>query len=69
MIFISRKPRAVQRAAKTVVAADFGAPGDNDVINKVRADLGEKGIAATEAELRTEIERAAADARRQIAQS
>ena len=53
--------------AKTVVAADFEAPGD--VINKVLADLEEKGIAATEAELRTEIERAAADARRQIAQS
>jgi hypothetical protein len=35
----------------------------------VLADLEEKGIAATEAELRTEIERAAADARRQIAQS
>ena len=55
--------------AKTVVAADFEAPGDNDVINKVLADLEEKSIAATEAELRTEIERAAADARRQIAQS
>ena len=43
--------------AKTVVAADFEAPGDNDVINKVLADLEGKGIAATEAELRTEIER------------
>jgi hypothetical protein len=55
--------------AKTVVAADFEAPGDDDVINKVLADLEEKGIAATEAELRTELERAAAEASRQIAQS
>jgi len=55
--------------AKAVVAADFEAPGDDDVINKVRADLEEKGIAVTEAELRSELERAAAEARRQIAQS
>ena len=31
--------------AKTVVAADFEAPGDADVIEKVRADLEEKGVA------------------------
>jgi hypothetical protein len=55
--------------AKEVVAADFEAPGDGDVINKVRSDLEAKGIAATEAELRGELERAAAEARRQIAQS
>ena len=55
--------------AKLVVAADFEAPGDDDAINKVRTDLGEEGIAFTEAELRTELERAAAEARRQIAQS
>jgi hypothetical protein len=55
--------------AKTVVAADFEAPGDDDVIDKVRTDLEKKGIAVTEAELRTELERAAAEARRQIAQS
>jgi hypothetical protein len=55
--------------AKAVVAADFEAPGDDDVIDKVRTDLEKKGIAVTEAELRTELERAAAEARRQIAQS
>jgi len=55
--------------AKAVAAADFEAPGDDDVINKVLPDLQEKGIAVTEAELRTELERAAAEARRQIAQS
>jgi hypothetical protein len=34
--------------AKTVVAADFEAPGDADVIEKVRADLEQKGVAVTE---------------------
>ena len=55
--------------AKTVVAADFEAPGDDDVIDKVRTDHEEKGIAVTEAELRAELERAAGEARRQLAQS
>ena len=55
--------------AKAVVAADFEAPGDGDVINKVRGDLEAKGIAVTEAELRSELERAAAEPRRQTAQS
>jgi hypothetical protein len=55
--------------ARAVVAADLEAPGDGDVIGKVRADLDAKGIAVTEAELRGKLERAAAEARRQIAQS
>jgi hypothetical protein len=55
--------------AKTVVAIDFQAPGDADVIEKVRADLAEKSIALTEAELRAELAHAATEARRQIAQS
>ena len=33
--------------AKTVVAADFEAPGDADVIEKVQADLEENGVAVT----------------------
>jgi hypothetical protein len=55
--------------AKTVVAADFEAPGDADVIEKVRSDLEERGVPVTERALRAELERAAAEARRQIAQS
>ena len=55
--------------AKTVVAADFEAPGDADVIEKVRTDLDKAGVAVTERELRAELERAAAEARRQVAQS
>jgi len=53
--------------AAAVVAADFAEPGDEDVIRKVRGDLTEKGIAVTEPELRAELERALAEARRQLA--
>ena len=52
--------------AKAVVAADFEAPGDDDVIAKVRGDLDAKGIIVTEAELIAELARAAAEARRQV---
>jgi hypothetical protein len=60
---------AADAYAKSVVAADLEAPGDADVIEKVRADLAEKGVTVTEAELRTELARLAAEACRQIAQS
>jgi hypothetical protein len=53
--------------AKTVVAADFEAPGDSDVVAKVLGDLAAKGVAATEAEVRAELKRAAEEARRQLA--
>ena len=61
--------QAAEDYAKTVVAADFQAPGDADVIEKVRADLAEKSVTLTDAELRAELARAATEARRQIAQS
>jgi hypothetical protein len=54
--------------AKTVVAADFEAPGDADVIEKVRADLAAKSIISSEAELRSELARAGAEARKQVLQ-
>jgi len=44
---------AAEGYAQTV-AADFEAPGDDDVVGKMRSDLAEKGIALTEAELRVE---------------
>ena len=56
-------------AYKTVVAADFTAPGDADVIAKVQTDFAEKGIAVSEAELRTELARVGAEARRQLSES
>ena len=60
---------AAEAYAKTVVAADFEAPGDADVIAKVQADCAGKGITATKAELRAELARAAAEARRQLSES
>ena len=53
--------------ARTVIDADFEKPGDGDVIEKVRADLAAKGVSVTEPQLRSELERAAAEARRQLA--
>ena len=55
--------------AKTVVAADSEEPGDADLLRKVRTDLENGGVGATEAELRLELERAAAEASRQMALS
>jgi hypothetical protein len=55
--------------AKTVVAADFEAPGDADVIKRVWTDFEEKGIPVTEPELRAELALAAAEAHRQLAGS
>jgi hypothetical protein len=59
---------AAEAYAMDVVAADFEAPGDSDVIAKVRTDLADKGISASEDELREGLERAAAEARKQLVQ-
>jgi len=48
---------------------DFKMPGEADVIQKVQGDLGAKNITVTEAELRSELARAGAEARRQCAES
>jgi hypothetical protein len=60
---------AAEAYAKTVVAADLEAPGDADVVEKVRRDLDARGIAVTEGELRAQLARAAAEARRQLSAS
>jgi hypothetical protein len=52
--------------AKAVVAADFQAPGDDDVIEKVRGDLAAKGLDVTVEQVRAELARAAAQAREQL---
>jgi hypothetical protein len=41
--------------AKAVVAADFEAAGDHDVVHKVTADLAAKGINIQETQLRTKM--------------
>ena len=60
---------AAEAYAKTVVAADFEEPGEDDVIRKVQVDLTEKGVGVTDAELRSELARSAGDARRQLTES
>jgi hypothetical protein len=59
---------AAEAYAKGVVLADFNAPGEDDVIEKVRADFAAKGFEIGEAELRAELSRAALEARTQLAQ-
>lgn len=53
--------------AKDVVAADFERPGDDDVIEKVLKDFGDKGVDVDEAGLREKMDELTAVAREQIA--
>lgn len=57
---------AAETYAKSVVAADFEKPGDDDVIHKVVQDLGTKGVTISDAEIKREMERLEAEAKRQI---
>jgi hypothetical protein len=53
--------------ARTVIAADLRRPGDDDVVEKVMADLKAHGISdLDESRIRVELARFAAEARRQI---
>lgn len=53
--------------AKTVVAADFDRPGDEDVLEKVAADFAKKGIALDSDAIRSEMTRLLAVAKEQVA--
>lgn len=53
--------------AKEVVAADFEKPGDDDVVDKVLGDLGDKGIKLTAADIRKKMDELTAVAHQQIA--
>jgi hypothetical protein len=53
---------AAEAYAKTVVASDFEAPGDDDVLAKVRNDFAEKGAPIADAELRAALTRFGAEA-------
>ena len=55
--------------AKTIVAADFEKPGDDDVLRKVMADLSAKGVQVTEHALRKRLADLAQIAREQIKQA
>ncbi len=52
--------------AKTVVAADFAKPGDDDVIDKVLADLSAKGVTLTKHDIARELTRLADEAKSQV---
>ena len=52
--------------AKEVVASDFEAPGDDDVLQKVLKDLHEGGISITGAQVRTEMDSLMQTAKKQI---
>ena len=57
---------AASAYAREVVAAEFEAAGDADVVRKVMGDLGAKGIAVTETELRVKIDELMAQAIAQV---
>jgi hypothetical protein len=52
--------------AKSVVMADFEKPGDDDVLQKVTADLKAKGLAVGDGVVRAEMEKLLATAKEQI---
>ena len=60
---------AADAYAKEVVAADFVKPGDSDVIAKVAKDFADKGIAIGAAQIADELQRSAAEAKKQLAAS
>lgn len=57
---------AVAAYAKDVVTADFDRPGDDDVIEKVLADLSEKGVKLSETDIKRKIEELQSVARTEI---
>ena len=52
--------------AKEVVSADFQKPGEDDVVEKIVGDTKAKGGAVTDADVRREMDRLMAEAKRQI---
>ena len=57
---------AANAYAREVVAADFEEAGDSDVVRKVLADFGDKGIPVTETQLRMKMDELMAQAAAQV---
>lgn len=57
---------AADAYAKDVVGADFQKPGEEDVVEKIVADLKAKGAAAAEADVRREMDGLMTEAKRQV---
>ncbi|HEX9490285.1 MAG TPA: DUF1476 domain-containing protein [Stellaceae bacterium] len=60
------KGEAREAYAGDVVASDFEKPGDEDIIKKVAGDFARKGVKLDAARVRAELERFAAEAKRQV---
>ena len=60
---------AAEAYAKSVVVADMEKPGDDDVLQKVLADVKAKNLPITEHRIRAEMDSLLAEARKQIAGS
>jgi hypothetical protein len=60
---------AAEAYAKSVVVADMEKPGDDDVVQKVMADMKAKGLTVTEHRIRSEMSVLATEARKQLAGS
>ena len=58
--------QAADAYAKEVVVSDFQRPGDDDVLEKVFADLKGKGVETTEHKVRLEMDRLRDTARQQV---
>ena len=59
-------PAEADAYAATIIAADFEAPGEGDVLHKLRADLVAGGIDIGEAEVRAAMAEQLIEARRQL---
>ena len=59
-------PEETDAYKKAVVQADFEEAGDEDVIRKLLGDLTAAGTDITEADIRSQLEAMAAEARRQL---
>jgi hypothetical protein len=57
---------AAETYAREVVAADFQKPGDEDVVEKVTKDFAAKNIGIGAAQIRDQLARCAAEARKQL---
>lgn len=60
---------AAEAYAKSVVVADMEKPGDDDVVQKVLADVKAKNLPITEHRIRAEMTALLAEARKQVAGS
>lgn len=57
---------AAERYAQDVLAADLEKPGVEDIIGKVARDFAERGVPHDETRIRIELERCAAEAKKQM---